>query len=87
MAVGRLLMIAANFTDPDVYFLGGGVVEAAPHFRDWSLERVREHTILRDEQAQAAAVMLVPDLDMAGARGSAIAARAACGDIGPGTNV
>jgi glucokinase len=77
MAVGRLLTIAANFTDPDVYFLGGGVVEAAPHFRDWFLARVREHTILREEQARAASITLVPDLDMAGARGSAIAARAA----------
>jgi glucokinase len=77
MAVGRLLTIAANFTDPDVYFVGGGVVEAALHFRDWFLGQVREHTALRDEQAQAASITLVPDLDMAGARGSAIAARAA----------
>jgi glucokinase len=79
MALGRLFTIAANFTDPDVYFVGGGIVEAAPHFRDWFLERVREHTILRAEQARAATVTLVPDLDMAGARGSAIAARAAVG--------
>jgi predicted NBD/HSP70 family sugar kinase len=77
MAVGRLFTIAANFTDPDVYFVGGGVVEAAPHFRDWFLGRVREHTVLRDEQARAAEVALVPDRDMAGARGSAIAASAA----------
>jgi glucokinase len=77
MAVGRLFTIAANFTDPDVYFVGGGVVEAAPHFRDWFLDRVREHTILRTEQERAARIALVPDLDMAGARGSAIAASAA----------
>ena len=77
MAVGRLLTIAANFTDPDIYFLGGGVVEAAPHFRDWFIASVREHTVLRAEQARAASIALVPDLDMAGARGSAIAARAA----------
>jgi glucokinase len=76
MAVGRLFTIAANFTDPDVYFVGGGVVEAAPHFRDWFLDRVREHTILRAEQERAARIALVPDLDMAGARGSAIAASA-----------
>ncbi|HXW43474.1 MAG TPA: ROK family protein [Streptosporangiaceae bacterium] len=76
MAIGRLLTIAANFTDPHVYLLGGGVVEAAPHFRDWFLDRVRAHTVLRDEQQRAASVALVPDLDMAGARGSAIAARA-----------
>jgi glucokinase len=76
MALGRLFTIAANFTDPDVYFVGGGVVEAAPHFRDWFLERVREHTVLRQEQARVATITLVPDLDMAGARGSAIAARA-----------
>lgn len=77
MAVGRLFTIAANFTDPDVYFVGGGVVEAEPQFRDWFLDRVREHTILRREQEQAARIALVPELDMAGARGSAIAASAA----------
>lgn len=77
MAIGRLLTIAANFTDPHVYLLGGGVVEAAPHFRGWFLDRVRQHTVLREEQARASAIALVPDLDMAGARGSAIAARAA----------
>jgi glucokinase len=75
MALGRLLTIAANFLDPDVYFLGGGVVEAAPHFRDWFLAKVRASTVLREEQARAAEISLVPDLDMAGARGSAVAAR------------
>jgi hypothetical protein len=75
MALGRLLTIAANFLDPDVYFLGGGVVEAAPHFRDWFFAEVRANTVLREEQARAAEISLVPDLDMAGARGSAVAAR------------
>jgi hypothetical protein len=74
---GHLFTIAAKFTDPHVYFLGGGVVEAAPHFRDWFLGRVRQHTILREEQVNAASIALVPDLDMAGARGSAIAVRSA----------
>jgi glucokinase len=75
IAIGRLFTIAASFTDPDVYFLGGGVVETAPEFREWFLAQVREHTQLRKEQAGAATVALVPDRDMAGARGSAIAAR------------
>src|SRR6185437_1134231 len=75
MAIGRLFTIAANFLDPDAYFLGGGVVEAAPHFRDWFFAEVRAHTVLREEQARAAEISLVPDLDMAGARGSAYAAR------------
>jgi predicted NBD/HSP70 family sugar kinase len=74
MAIGRLFTIAANFTDPDVYLLGGGVIEADPSFRDWFLERVEEHTLLRDEQRAVASFALVTDLDMAGARGSAIAA-------------
>jgi glucokinase len=74
MALGRLFTIAANFFDPGAYFLGGGVVEAAPHFRDWFLAEVRANTVLREEQAEAAEIALVPDLDMAGARGSAIAA-------------
>jgi glucokinase len=74
IAIGRLFTIAAGFTDPDVYFLGGGVVEAAPSFRDWFLATVKEHTDLRDEQASVTSFALVPDLDMAGARGAALAA-------------
>jgi glucokinase len=73
-AIGRLFTIAANFTDPDAYFLGGGVMEAAPHFREWFLAKVRENTALREEQLRASRLEMVPDLDMAGARGAAIAA-------------
>lgn len=79
IAIGRLLSIAANFTDPHIYFLGGGVVETSPAFRDWFLARVREHTDLREEQQQVATFAVVPDLDMAGARGAAIAARETLG--------
>jgi glucokinase len=79
MALGRLFTIAANFVDPHTYFLGGGVVEAAPRFRDWFLDEVREHTLLREEQARVASFALVPDLDMAGARGAAIAAAESLG--------
>jgi predicted NBD/HSP70 family sugar kinase len=74
MALGRLFTIAANFTDPDAYFLGGGVVEASPEFNDWFLGKVRENTRLREEQARVAAFAIVPDMDMAGARGAAVAA-------------
>jgi glucokinase len=80
MALGRLFTIAANFTDPHAYFLGGGVVETTPRFREWFLEKVREHTTLRSEQAQVASFALVPDLDMAGARGAAIAALTSLGN-------
>ncbi len=73
-AIGKLFTIAANFTDPHAYFLGGGVVEAAPAFRTWFLDTVREHTGLRQEQEAVATFALVPDLDMAGARGAAVAA-------------
>jgi predicted NBD/HSP70 family sugar kinase len=75
IALGRLFTIAANFTDPSAYFVGGGVVETGPRFREWFLDKVREHTVLREEQARVARFSLVPDLDMAGARGAAIAAR------------
>ena len=77
IAIGRLFTIAANFTDPDAYFVGGGVVEADPEFRDWYLAAVRANTRLRDEQIDVAEFSLVPDLDMAGARGAAVAARSA----------
>lgn len=76
IALGRLFTIAANFTDPHAYFVGGGVVEAAPEFRDWFLSTVRANTDLREEQRQVASFALVPQLDMAGARGSALAAMA-----------
>jgi predicted NBD/HSP70 family sugar kinase len=74
MAIGRLFTIAANFTDPDAYFVGGGVVETAPGFREWFLTKVRESTALRAEQVRIVRFALVPDLDMAGARGAALAA-------------
>lgn len=76
MALGRLFTILSNVVDPDAYFVGGGVVEAAAHFRDWFVAKVREHTTLREEQAQVAEFVLVPDRDMAGARGAALAALA-----------
>ena len=74
VAVGRVLSVAARFTDPHTYFVGGGVIEAASHFRDWFLTKVKENIVFYVEQAEIADIRLVPDLDMAGARGSAIAA-------------
>ena len=74
MALGRLFTIASNFIDPSAYFVGGGVVEASPKFREWFLARVRENTSLRQEQLEVATFALIPDLDMAGARGAALAA-------------
>jgi glucokinase len=80
-AIGRLFTIASNFTDPDAYFVGGGVVEAGPSFRDWFLGRVRANTDLREEQADVVSFAVVPDLDMAGARGAAIAALESIGTV------
>jgi len=74
MALGRLFTVASNFIDPNAYFLGGGVVEASPKFREWFLARVREHTSLREEQLGVVTFALITDLDMAGARGAALAA-------------
>jgi N-acetyl-beta-hexosaminidase len=50
------------------------VIDAAPHFRDWFVATTRENTRFYVEQAEIEDITLVPDLDMAGARGSAIAA-------------
>jgi predicted NBD/HSP70 family sugar kinase len=74
MALGRLFTIAGNFVDPSAYFVGGGVVEASAQFDAWFLERVRGYTSLREEQRAVATFALIPDLDMAGARGAALAA-------------
>ncbi len=77
MALGRTFSLAAMFTDPGTYFVGGGVVEAGPAFGQWFLNEVERHTRLREEQRRVVEFALVPDLDMAGARGAALAARAA----------
>ncbi len=69
-----MFTIAANYTDPDAYLVGGGVVESNPDFRDWFLGVVRGSTTLREEQRAVARFAVVADLDMAGARGSALAA-------------
>jgi predicted NBD/HSP70 family sugar kinase len=74
MAIGRLFTIASRFTDPDAYFVGGGIAETVPEFRDWFLETVRKNTSLEEEQEETAIFALVQDLDMAGARGAALAA-------------
>jgi predicted NBD/HSP70 family sugar kinase len=74
MALGRMFTIAANFVDPDAYFVGGGVTDTGAAFRDGFLQRVQAATRLREEQAEVATFAVVPDLDMAGARGSALAA-------------
>jgi predicted NBD/HSP70 family sugar kinase len=73
-ALGRMFTIAANFVDPDAYFVGGGVTDTGAAFRNRFLEHVRAATRLREEQAGVASFAVVPDLDMAGARGSALAA-------------
>jgi predicted NBD/HSP70 family sugar kinase len=74
MAIGRLFTIISNVTDPHAYFIGGGVVETTLEMREWFVGMVREHTYLRAEQLQVASFAEVPDLDMAGARGAALAA-------------
>jgi predicted NBD/HSP70 family sugar kinase len=73
-ALGQLFTIVANVTDPDAYFVGGGVVETTSEMREWFLGQVVEHTRLRVEQEKVATFAVVPDLDMAGSRGAAIAA-------------
>jgi glucokinase len=74
MAIGRLFTIVSNVTDPDAYFIGGGVVETTPEMRKWFVDLTTEHTMLREEQRRVASFAEVPDLDMAGARGAALAA-------------
>ena len=76
IALGRLFTIAAQFTDPHAYFVGGGVVETEPAFRSWFVDTVLANTTLRTEQRALSTIELIPHLDMAGARGAAVAALA-----------
>jgi predicted NBD/HSP70 family sugar kinase len=75
MALANLFTLSARFTDPHAYFVGGGVVEASPQFREWFMAEVRRHVRLMDEQKDVVEIALVSELDMAGARGVAVAAR------------
>jgi glucokinase len=54
----------------------GNVEGKQETFRDWFMSKVREHTALREEQTRLATFAVVPDLDMAGARGAALSALA-----------
>jgi predicted NBD/HSP70 family sugar kinase len=74
LAIGRLFTLTANVIDAHAYFVGGGIVETTTALRDWYLGVIAENTVLRHEQHEAAIVAVVPDLDMAGARGAALAA-------------
>ena len=76
MALGRLFTLAAQFTDPHAYFVGGGVLETESSFRSWFLGKIVENINLREEQRAVSTVELIPHLDMAGARGAAVAALA-----------
>jgi glucokinase len=77
MALGRLLTIAANYFYPARLLPRRRCGRGDTRVPDVVRERVREHTHLREEQARVAAFSLVPDVDMAGAGGSALAAFAA----------
>ncbi len=74
-AIGRLFTIAANFTDPDAYFLGGGRRGGgAPLPRVVPRQGAREHGAQGRAGGGPSRLEMVPHLDMAGARGAAIAA-------------
>jgi predicted NBD/HSP70 family sugar kinase len=73
-AIGRLFTILMNVLDPDVCFVGGGVLEADAAFQARFMADIRGALSYRKQQAGTLPVVAVPDLDMAGARGAALAA-------------
>jgi glucokinase len=73
-AIGRLFTILMNVLDPDICFVGGGVLEADAAFQERFLEDIRAALRYRKQQAGTLPVAAVPHLDMAGARGAALAA-------------
>ena len=55
IALGRLFTIAANFTDPGAYFVGGGIVETAAGVpRLVPADRPRAHEAARGAGARGA---------------------------------
>jgi glucokinase len=73
-AIGRLFTILMNVLDPDICFVGGGVLEADAAFQERFLDDIRAELRYRKQQAGSLQVAAVPHLDMAGARGAALAA-------------
>jgi glucokinase len=63
-----------NVLDPDICFVGGGVLEADAAFQQRFLDDIRGALRYRKQQAGTLQIAAVPDLDMAGARGAALAA-------------
>lgn len=70
IALALLFDIAMQLLDLDAFFVGGGIMQTKPEFREWFLSVLREHLPLRDEQ-KGVSVDIAPDGDMAGARGAA----------------
>lgn len=70
MALALLFNITMEFLDLDAFFVGGGVMQTKPEFREWFLKVLRDHLPLRDEQ-KGVRIEVAPDGDMAGARGAA----------------
>ena len=70
IALAFLFDIAVQLLDLDAFFVGGGIMQTKPEFREWFLRTIHEHLPLRDEQ-KGVTVEIAPDGDMAGARGAA----------------
>jgi glucokinase len=70
IALAFLFDIAVQLLDLDAFFVGGGIMQTKPEFREWFLRIIREHLPLREEQKRVT-VEIAPDGDMAGARGAA----------------
>ncbi|MFN8006452.1 MAG: ROK family protein [Terriglobia bacterium] len=70
IALAYLFDISIQLLDLDAFFVGGGIMQTRPEFREWFLKVIREHLPLRDEQ-KGVSVEIAPDGDMAGARGAA----------------
>jgi glucokinase len=71
-----------NVFDPDGFLIGGGAMEASRAFCDWFTAEVRAG-MPGQRQEQVARIELMPDGDMAGARGAALEAARVFGLRGP----
>jgi predicted NBD/HSP70 family sugar kinase len=72
-ALGLFVDQMINVFDPDGFLVGGGVMEASQHFRDWFIGQVRAG-MPRQREEQVPRIEVMPDGDTAGARGAALEA-------------
>jgi glucokinase len=73
-ALGLFFDLMIHTFDPDALIVGGGVVETSPEFQRWFMDEIRIGMRLQREEQADIPIHVMPNGDIAGARGAALEA-------------